>query len=175
VTKYRAAKAAALREAVGDIEEAVVPCEHKGGNVGGTIRLRRMNPSSGSGDATQSAPQLPLPVASPPPPQPPAPPPEPLSDIAAAEAAVSCLPPYERNKFIAKRVADTLRANSPCQLVAARNKPSPAIVDSPVDQKCLVVKRVGDELQVPQQPRSETESRVFMEKKSSLRPEAMRK
>jgi hypothetical protein len=94
----RAAKAATLREEVGDIEEAVVPYEHKGGQVGDSIRLRRMNPSSVSGDAAQPAPQLPLPVASPPP-QPPAPPPEPLSDIAAAEAAVARLPPFERNKF----------------------------------------------------------------------------
>ena len=44
----RAAKAAALREEVGDIEEAVVPYEHKGGQAGETIRLRRVNPSSGS-------------------------------------------------------------------------------------------------------------------------------
>ena len=87
----RAAKAAALRE-IGDIQEDVVPYEHKGGEVGETIRLQRMNPSSVSGNAAQPAPQLPLPVASPPP-QLPAPPPEPLSDIAAAEAHLpACLP-----------------------------------------------------------------------------------
>ena len=50
----------------------------------------------------------------------------------------------------------------------------PANVDSPVDQKCLVVKRVGDEFQEPQQPSAATEpspesmsgqeSRVVMEK-----------
>ena len=112
--KDRAAKAAALREEVEDIQEDVVPYQHKGGQVGETIRLKRMNPSSVSGDAAQPAPQLPLPVSSPPP-QPPAPPPEPLSDIAAAEAAVARSPPYGRNKFIAKRVADasgpTLSAN----------------------------------------------------------------
>ena len=173
----RAAKAAALREEVGDIEEDVVPYEHKGGEVGETIRLKRMNPSSVSGDAAQPAPQLPLPVASPPP-QPPAPPPEPLSDIAAAEAAVARLPPFERNKFIAKRVAEALPPGKLSLPIGGRKKQAvllvPANVDSPVDQKCLVAKRVGDELKVPQQPPAETEpspesmsgqeSRVVMEK-----------
>ena len=69
--------AAAMREEVVDIEEAVVPYEHKGGEAGVSIRLRRVNPSSVSGDAAQSAPQLPLPVASPLP-QAPAPTPQPL-------------------------------------------------------------------------------------------------
>ena len=173
----RAAKAATLREEVGDIEEAVVPYEHKGGQVGDSIRLRRMNPSSVSGDAAQPAPQLPLPVASPPP-QPPAPPPEPLSDIAAAEAAVARLPPFERNKFIAKRVAEALPPGQLSLPIGGRKKQAvllvPANVDSPVDQKCLVVKRVGDEFQEPQQPSAATEpspesmsgqeSRVVMEK-----------
>jgi hypothetical protein len=59
----RAAKAATLREEVGDIEEAVVPYEHKGGQAGVSIRLRRMNPSSVSGDAAQPAPQDSLPGA----------------------------------------------------------------------------------------------------------------
>ena len=136
-----------------------------------------MNPSSVSGDAAQPAPQLPLPVASPPP-QPPAPPPEPLSDIAAAEAAVARLPPFERNKFIAKRVAEALPPGKLSLPIGGRKKQAillvPANVDSPMDQKCLVVKRVGDELQVPQQPSAATEpspesmsgqeSRVVMEK-----------
>ena len=156
----RAAKAAALRE-VGDIEEDVVPYEHKGGQAGVSIRLRRMNPSSGSGDAAQPAPQLPLPVASPPP-QAPAPPPEPLSDIAAAEAAVARLPPYERGKFIAKQVADALPPGKISLPIGGRKKQSvlivPANVNSPVHQKCLVVKRVGDEFKVPQQPPAETET-----------------
>ena len=59
VAKYRAAKAAALREEVGNIQEDVVPYEHKGGEVGDIIRLRRMNPSSGSlrgAYATEAAP-----------------------------------------------------------------------------------------------------------------------
>ena len=63
VAKYRVAKAAALREEVGDIQEDVIPYEHKGGEVGETIRLRRMNPSSVSGDAAHPAPQDSLPAA----------------------------------------------------------------------------------------------------------------
>jgi len=63
VARYRAAKAAALREQVGDIQEDVVPYKHKGGQVGDSIRLRRMNPSSVSGDAAQPAPQDSLPGA----------------------------------------------------------------------------------------------------------------
>ena len=155
----RAAKAAALRE-IEDIQEDVVPYQHKGGEVGKTIRLQRVSPSSVSGDAAQPAPQLPLPVASPPP-QPPAPPPEPLSDIAAAEAAFARLPPFERNKFIAKQVAEALPPGQLSLPIGGRKKQAvllvPANVHSPVDQKCLVVKRVGDELQVSQQPPAETE------------------
>jgi hypothetical protein len=154
--------AAAMREEVVDNEEDVVPYQHiGGGEVGKTIRLKRMNPSSVSGDAAQPAPQLPLPVASPPP-QAPAPPPEPLSDIAAAEAAVARLPPYERGKFIAKQVADALPPGKISLPIGGRKKQSvllvPANVNSPVHQKCLVVKRVGDEFKVPQQPPAETET-----------------
>jgi hypothetical protein len=177
VARYRAAKAASLREEVGDIEEDVVPYEHKGGQAGVSIRLRRMNPSSVSGDVAQPAPQLPLPVASPPP-QPPAPPPEPLSDIAAAEAAVARLPPFEHKKVIAKRVAEALPPGQLSLPIGGRKKQAvllvPANVDSSMDQKCLVVKRVGDEFQEPQQPSAATEpspesmsgqeSRVVMEK-----------
>ena len=168
--------AAAMREEVVDNEEDVVPYQHiGGGEVGETIRLKRMHPSSVSGDAAQPAPQLPLPVASPPP-QPPAPPPEPLSDIAAAEAAFARLPPFERNKFIAKQVAEALPPGQLSLPIGGHKKQAvllvPANVDSPVDQKCLVVKRVGDEFQVPQQPSAEPspesisgqESCVVMEK-----------
>ena len=122
VAKYRVAKAAALREEVGDIQEDVIPYEHKGGEVGETIRLRRMNPSSVSGDAAQPAPQLPLPVASPPPKQP-APLPEPLPDTAAAAAAVARLSPHERRKLLAERTQRELnKASCASVLVAARNK-----------------------------------------------------
>jgi hypothetical protein len=73
-----------------------------------------MNPSSVSGDAAQPAPQIPLPVASPPP-QPPAP---------AAEAAVVRSPPCEHGKFIAKQVADALPPGLfSLPIGAARNKP----------------------------------------------------
>ena len=64
----RAAKAAALREEFEDIQEDVVPPEHKGGEVGEFVRLKRWRRSRGSGDAAQLAPQPPLPVASLPPP-----------------------------------------------------------------------------------------------------------
>ena len=102
MAKYRAAKAAALREEVGDIQEDVVPYEHKGGQAGVSIRLRRMNPSSVSGDAAQPAPQLPLPVASPPP-QAPAPTPQPLPHLAAIHASLDRLSPHERRKLLAER------------------------------------------------------------------------
>ena len=122
VAKYRVAKAAALCEEVGDIQEDVIPYEHKGGEVGETIRLRRMNPSSVSGDAAQPAPQMPLPVASPPP-QAPAPLPEPLPDTAAAAAAVARLSPHERRKLLAERTQRELnKASCASVLVAARNK-----------------------------------------------------
>ena len=109
----RAAKAAALREEVGDIQEDVIPYELKGGDVGETIRLQRVNPSSVSGDAAQSAPQMPLPVASPPP-QPSAPPPEPLSHIAAIHASLDCLPPHERQKLLADRTQRELKKGQLC-------------------------------------------------------------
>ena len=108
----RAAKAAALRE-VGDIEEDVVPYEHKGGEVGETIRLQRMNPSSVSGDAAQPAPQLPLPVASPPP-QPPAPLPQPLPHLAAIHASLDRLSPHERRKLLAERTQRELKKVQLC-------------------------------------------------------------
>ena len=76
-----------------------------------------------------------------------------LSDIAAAEAAVARLPPFEPNKVIAKRVAEALPPGSLSLPIGGRKKQAvllvPAKVDSLVDQKCLVIKRVGDELQVP--------------------------
>ena len=56
--------AAAMREEVVDNEEDVVPYQRiGGGEVGKTIRLRRVNPSSVSGDAAQPAPQDSLPGA----------------------------------------------------------------------------------------------------------------
>ena len=110
--KDRAAKAAALREEVGDIEEAVVPYEHKGGQAGESIRLKRLKLNPGSGDA-QSAPQMPLHVASPPP-QPPAPLPEPLPDTAAAAAAVARLSPHERRKVLAERTPRELKKGQLC-------------------------------------------------------------
>jgi hypothetical protein len=109
----RAAKAAALREEVGDIEEDVVPYEHKGGQVGKTIRLKRMNPSPVSGDAAQPAPQLPLPVASPPP-QPPAPTPQPLPQLAPIHASLDRLSPHERWKLLAERTQRELKKGQLC-------------------------------------------------------------
>ncbi len=56
--------AAAMREEVVENEEDVVPYQHiGGGEVGETIRLRRMNPGSVSGTAAQPAPQDSLPGA----------------------------------------------------------------------------------------------------------------
>ena len=113
VRKHRAAKAAALREEVGDIEEDVVPFEHKG-QVGNTIvGLKRMNPSSVSGDAAQPAPQLPLPVASPPP-QAPAPTPQPLPHLAAIHASLDRLSPHERRKLLAERTQRELKKGQLC-------------------------------------------------------------
>jgi hypothetical protein len=111
--KDRAAKAAALREEVGDIEEDVIPYELKGGEVGETIRLRRMKPSSVSGDAAQPAPQLPLPVASPPP-QVPAPTPQPLPHLAAIHASLDRLSPHERRKLLAERTQRELKKGQLC-------------------------------------------------------------
>ena len=112
----------ALRKEVGDIEEDVAPYEHKGGEVGETIRLRRMNPSSVSGDAAQPAPQLPLPVASPPP-QPSAPTPQPLPHLAPIHASLDRLSPHERRKLLAERTQRELnKASCASVLVAARNK-----------------------------------------------------
>ena len=54
MAKHRAAKAAALREEVGDIEEDVVPYEHKGGQAGESIRLKRLKPSPASDDVGNS-------------------------------------------------------------------------------------------------------------------------
>jgi hypothetical protein len=95
--------AAAMREEVVDNQEDVVPYQHiGGGEVGKTIRLKRMNPSSVSDDAAQPAPQLPLPVASPPP-QAPAPAPQPLPHLAAIHASLDLLSPHERKKLLADR------------------------------------------------------------------------
>ena len=52
VAKHRAARAAALREEVEDIEEDVVPYEHKGGEVGDSIRLSTVS-SGGNGVTSQ--------------------------------------------------------------------------------------------------------------------------
>jgi hypothetical protein len=85
---------------------------------------------------------------------------------------------FEHKKFIAKRVAEALPPGKLSLPIGGRKKQAvllvPANVDSPVDQKCLVVKRVGDEFQVSQQPPAEhepssepmlgLESRVVMEK-----------
>ena len=106
--KDRAAYAAAVRKEVGDIQEDVVPYQHKGGQVGKTIRLKRMNPSPVSGDAAQSAPQLPLPVASPPP-QAPAPLPQPLPHLAAIHAS-----PHERRKLLSERTQRELKKGELC-------------------------------------------------------------
>ena len=57
--KYRAAKAADLREQVGDIQEDVIAHEHKGGEVGEFVLLKRLRRRPVSDDA----PQIPLPVA----------------------------------------------------------------------------------------------------------------
>jgi hypothetical protein len=111
--KDRAAYAAAVRKEVGDIQEDVVPYQHKGGQVGKTIRLKRMNPSSVSGDAAQPAPQLPLPVASPPP-QAPAPAPQPLPHLAAIHASLDRLSPHERRKLLAERTQRELKKGQLC-------------------------------------------------------------
>ena len=62
MAKHRAAKTDALREEAGDMQEDVARFEYKCGEVGKTIRLQRVNPSSVSGDAAQPAPQNSLPV-----------------------------------------------------------------------------------------------------------------
>jgi hypothetical protein len=162
MAKHRAAKAAALRGEVGDIQEDVIPYEHKGGEVGETIRLQRVNPSSVSGDAAQSAPQMPLPVASAPqmplpvaspPPQPPAPPPEPLSHIAAIHASLDCLPPHERQKLLADLTQRELKKGQTCITPRGRKKQSlvlaPVNADSPPKQKEQEVLRFAKALQVP--------------------------
>ena len=106
--------AAAMREQVVDNEEDVVPYQHiGGGEVGKTIRLKRMHPSSVSGDAAQPAPQLPLPVASPPP-QPPAPLPQPLPHLAAIHASLDRLSPHERRKLLAERTQRELKKSQLC-------------------------------------------------------------
>jgi hypothetical protein len=109
----RAAEAAALREEVGDIEEDVAQYEHKGGQAGESIRLKRLKLNPVSDDAAQSAPQLPLPVASPPP-QAPTPTPQPLPHLAAIHASLDRLSPHERRKLLAERTQRELKKGQLC-------------------------------------------------------------
>ena len=109
----RAAKAATLREEVGDIEEDVAQYEHKGGQAGESIRLKRLKLNPVSDDAAQSAPQLRLPVASPPP-QAPTPTPQPLPHLAAIHASLDRLSPHERRKLLAERTQRELKKGELC-------------------------------------------------------------